>query len=92
MLNKALFSERRGSVVPYWGYIRLFQHALFKVPKTPAGTIYRAIKDPYVPITEAEMLAKSQPSITSGKKEPIIWWGFSSCSTDLQSVMQFLND
>jgi hypothetical protein len=87
-LNRALWSEERGAVKPYWGYIRLLQHALFKVPKCEAGTIYRGIKEPYQPITEPAMLAKATQSGGSG--EPEIWWGFSSCSTDLQATKTFL--
>ena len=87
-LNRALWSEARNAVKPYWGYLRLLQHALFKVPKCTAGTIYRGIKDPYAPITEAAMLALATESGGSG--EPEIWWGFSSCSTDLQQTRQFL--
>jgi len=87
-LNRALFSEARGAVKPYWGYLKLLQHALFKLPKCDAGAIYRGIKDPYVPMTEAEMLAKATESGGSG--EPEVWWGFSSCSTDLQATKGFL--
>ena len=93
-LNRALWSQQRGQVRPYWGYIRLLQQALFKVPKSEAGSIFRGIKDPYEPITEADMLAvatersKAHPNGGSGK--PIIWWGFSSCSTNQQPVMNFL--
>ena len=87
-LNRALWSKERGAVKPFWGYIRLLQHALFKVPKCDAGAIYRGIKEPYEPITEAAMLAKATES--GGTGEPEIWWGFSSCSTNQQPVMNFL--
>jgi hypothetical protein len=91
-LNRALWSKEREAVKPYWGYIRLLQHALFKVPKSEAGTIYRGIKDPYqdpqAPLTEAAMLAKAVESGGSG--EPEVWWGFGSCSTNQQPVMTFL--
>eukprot|EP01043_Picozoa_sp_COSAG02_P067473 COSAG02_NODE_10856_length_1845_cov_2.040092_1_plen_496_part_01 len=50
-LNRALWSQNRGAVKPYWGFIRLLQHALFKVPKCEDGAIYRGIKDPYQPLT-----------------------------------------
>ena len=73
-LNRALFSEARGAGKPYWGYVKLLQHALFKVPKCDEGAIYRGIKDPYVPMTEAAMLAKATESGGSG--EPEVWWGF----------------
>lgn len=87
-LNRALWSKARGAVKPYWGYIRLLQQALFKVPRCAAGAIYRGVKDPYAPITEAAMLAKAIESGGSGKAE--VWWGFSSCSTNQQTVMTFL--
>ena len=87
-LNRALWSKARGAVKPYWGYIRLLQHALFKVPKCEAGSIYRGIKEPYEPITEAGMLAKATEN--GGTGEPEVWWGFSSCSTNQQPVMTFL--
>ena len=32
-LNAALRSENRDTVKPYWGYIKLLQTALFKLPK-----------------------------------------------------------
>eukprot|EP01046_Picozoa_sp_COSAG06_P064759 COSAG06_NODE_15617_length_1058_cov_0.875912_1_plen_352_part_11 len=94
-LNRALWSKERGAVKPYWGYIRLLQHALFKVPKCEAGVVYRGIKDPYEPITEASMLAIATESSAAfpagGSGEVVIWWGFSSCSTNQQPVMEFLN-
>ena len=70
-LNRALWSAARGAVKPYWGYLRLLQQALFKVPKCSAGTIYRGIKDLCAPITEATMLAKAIES--GGSVEPEIW-------------------
>eukprot|EP01047_Picozoa_sp_COSAG01_P024195 COSAG01_NODE_1488_length_10130_cov_17.546388_2_plen_926_part_00 len=95
-LNKALRSKKRGAVKPYWGYIRLLQHALFKAPKCEAGTIYRGLRDPDEPITEADMLAMateiSEAYPDGGSGEPIIWWAFSSCSTSQQPVMTFLNE
>ena len=96
-LNRALWSKERFAVKPYWGFIRLLQHALFKVPKCAAGAIiYRGIKGPlYEPITEAAMLAKATEASPAhphgGSGEPVVWWGFSSCSTNQQPVMEFLN-
>jgi hypothetical protein len=83
-LNRALWEQKRGAVKPYWGYIRLLQQALFKVPRCEAHDIYRGIKEPYEPITEADMDAKAE----SG--EPIVWWGFSSCSTSKRVANNFL--
>ena len=92
-LNRALWSKERSAVKAYWGYIR---HALFKVPKCVASVaIYRGIKDPYEPIAEeAAMLAMATESSVAhpdgGSGEPVMWWGFSSCSTNQQPVMAFL--
>ena len=88
-LNSALFSEGRGVVICYWGYLRLLQHALLKLPKCDAGALYRGLKGPlYAPISEDLMLAKATESGGSG--EPEVWWGFSSCTTDLQATKNFL--
>ena len=43
-LNAALRSEARTDVKMYWGYIRLLQHALFKLPKDESGVLFRGIK------------------------------------------------
>ena len=83
-LNEALRSETRSSVKAYWGYIRLLQHSLFKLPKSDAGTIFRGVKEPNPAITLPEIEAAA----ASG--EAIIWWGFSSTSTNLKAVNKFL--
>ena len=43
-LNAALRSEARTGVKIYWGYIRLLQHALCKLPKDESGVLFRGIK------------------------------------------------
>ena len=83
-LNSALRSEERTDVKVYWGYIRLLQHALFKLPKDESGTLFRGIKldwpgAPSLADYRAELLRKQ----SSGEEE--IWWGFSSTSTSMQS-------
>ena len=70
--------QARDDVKCYWGYMRLLQHALFKLPKCGAGTIFRGIKAPSPPIT----LAQLDEAAASG--EPRVWWGFSSTSTSLK--------
>ena len=90
-LNAALRSEERLNVKAYWGYIRLLQHALFKLPKDESGVLYRGIKldwpgAPTLSDYRAEMLRKQQ----SGEEE--IWWGFSSTSTSLPAVRGFLGE
>ena len=71
-LNAALRSEERTDVKVYWGYIRLLQHALFKLPKDESGVLYRGIKLDWPGAStlsdyRAEMLRKQQ----SGEEE--IW-------------------
>ena len=43
-LRRTLQPDARTDVKIYWGYIRLLQHALFKMPKDESGTLYRGIK------------------------------------------------
>ena len=43
-LNAALRDGERADAKPYWGYVRLLQHALFKLPKDKSGTLYRGVK------------------------------------------------
>ena len=90
-LNAALRSEARTDVKIYWGYIRLLQHALFKLPKDESGTLFRGIKldwpdAPSLADYRAELLRKQ----SSGEEE--IWWGFSSTSTSLPAVRRFLGE
>ena len=93
-LNRALWSEDFNACKEYWAFIRLLTQALFKIPETSAGAVYRAISNPYTPITEQDMLAKATESSVAfpdgGSGEPIIWWGFSSCTTNLQAAKRFL--
>lgn len=74
-LNRALWSQEREAVKPYWAFIRLLTQALFKIPKTSAGAVYRAISNPYEPITEHDMLAKATESCPAfpngGSGEPV---------------------
>ena len=90
-LNAALRSEARLNVKAYWGYIRLLQHALFKLPKDQSGTLYRGVKldwpgAPTLSDYREEMVRKQE----SGEEE--IWWGFSSTSTSLPAVRRFLGE
>ena len=79
-LNAVLRAQGRADAKPYWGYIRLLQHALFKLPKDESGTLFRGIKldwpgAPSLADYRTELLRKQ----SSGEEE--IWWGFSSTST-----------
>ena len=78
--------QAREGVKFYWGYMRLLQHALFKLPKCGAGTIFRGIKAPSPPIT----LAQLEEAAASG--EPWVWWGFSSTSTSRRPGWQCMQE
>ena len=85
-LRDAEKENARDDVMVYWGYTRLLQHSLFKLPKDGSGTLLRGIKVTWMPLAElrAELQAKQQ----SG--EAIVWWGFSSTSTSMPAVEAFL--
>jgi hypothetical protein len=93
-LNAALRVCERADTKPYWGYIRLLQHALFKLPKDKSGVLYRGIKWnwPGAPPLQ-QYMAELQRLAASGETAPPehdIWWGFSSTSTSLPAVQSFL--
>jgi hypothetical protein len=71
-LNSALRSANRQKLKPWFLYLRLFVGGLSRLPRL-RETIYRGVK------------LDMSNEYTTG--ETIIWWGFSSCTTDL-SVLQ----
>eukprot|EP01043_Picozoa_sp_COSAG02_P076575 COSAG02_NODE_16334_length_1092_cov_0.969789_1_plen_289_part_10 len=102
ILNAALREESREVVKPFWGYIKLLQMALFKLPKESTNTVlHRGIKVRWGPENHSgpvslsdqqkalrELEAKLRAKQRTG--EPEIWWGFSSTSTSLDAVKAFL--
>ena len=93
-LNAALRDGERADAKPYWGYVRLLQHALFKLPKDKSGTLYRGIKvnwpgaPPLAQLREdLQRLAATSDTVAPQHE---IWWGFSSTSTSLPAVETFL--
>jgi hypothetical protein len=92
-LNAALRQNEREAVKPYWGYIRLLQHALFKLPKDTTGTLFRGAKVTWMPLADMEAQLKQLiPSPAAQELSPEIWWAFSSTSPTLQAVKKFLGD
>eukprot|EP01047_Picozoa_sp_COSAG01_P030534 COSAG01_NODE_2132_length_8354_cov_19.152271_2_plen_516_part_00 len=93
-LNAALRAQGRADAKPYWGYIRLLQHALFKLPKDKSGTLYRGIKWNWPgapPLHEYKVeLQRLAATGETAAPEHEIWWGFSSTSTSLPAVESFL--
>lgn len=69
MLNYTLKNDTRENLRPYFKYMKLFLTALSKLPCVPPLTIWRGVtKD----------LSAQFPPGTS-----VIWWPFSSCTTEL---------
>ena len=85
-LNGILRTEPHdcASIQRYWGYMRLLQHALFKVPVCDAGTVFRGIKGPFPAVAMPDL----EDAIDTGR--PLVWWAFSSTSTSLPAVQTFL--
>ncbi|CAF0795039.1 unnamed protein product [Adineta ricciae] len=72
VLNRALRSEKRGELRPWFLYMKLIMTALSKLPSTHC-TIYRGIK--------LDLTANYREGTT------FIWWSFSSCTKSM-SVLQ----
>ena len=69
MLNHTLKKDTRDNLRPYFKYLKLFLTALAKLPCVPQCTVWRGVtKD-----------LSAQFPLGS----PVIWWGFSSCTTSL---------
>ena len=75
VLNEALRSENRRTLRPWFGYLKLFDTALAKLP-TVQECIWRAVN--------GNIIQKFK------KGETVTWWGVSSCSTSLEFVQDFL--
>eukprot|EP01043_Picozoa_sp_COSAG02_P041355 COSAG02_NODE_3420_length_6777_cov_2.529051_2_plen_1033_part_00 len=85
-LNRALRSEERQQVKHFWGYIRLLQHAIFKLPCDASGTLLRGIKVTWMALEDY----KAQLEEKRASQDPEVWWAFSSSSTSMPAVEEFL--
>ncbi|CAF3407368.1 unnamed protein product [Rotaria socialis] len=74
-LNEILRKEDRNEVKPWFGYLKLFDTALNKLPMVK-GNVWRA-----VPGNVAQGYKKNQV---------LTWWSISSCSTSADVVKAFL--
>jgi len=78
MLNKALREQDRMALKPFFPYLHLLLHSLCKIPRCPPGTVlWRGVS------------MNISSDYTKGKK--IIWWGFSSCTKDMNALDTFLD-
>jgi hypothetical protein len=75
MLNQTLRIEDRRLVVPWFPFLKLFDTALNKLP-TVKGCIWRGITGDF--------------SESYTQNQVITWWNFSSCSSELNVVQNFL--
>ena len=76
-LNKALRTEDRNTLKPWFPFLKLFITALEKLPSVRA-TVWRGIN--------------FDDTLTFVDDEIHIWWSFNSCSEDVSAVKSFLGD
>lgn len=75
VFNRALRAEDQLAIEPWYGYIKLFDTALRKLPNLRAN-LWRGVDQ----------------SISGNYRKgvPITWWSFTSCSTTVNRIEQFL--
>jgi len=79
VLNQKLREPDRKSLQPFYPYLKLLLSALEVLPKYNARpTLWRGVQGNV-----------SESYKVSSKK---IWWGFASCTTDLETAKKFLGD
>ncbi|CAF3344480.1 unnamed protein product [Rotaria sp. Silwood2] len=69
ILNEKLRSRNRHQLKPWFSYLRLFMHALSKLPPSVHSVIYRGVKMDF--------------SSSYREENDFVWWGFSSCTSSL---------
>jgi len=77
ILNQALRSQNRQQLLPWFPFLRLFMFALTKLPSAAHRILYRGIQ---MDLSE---------DFPKGKK--FVWWAFSSCSSSIEVLEQFLS-
>ncbi|CAF4514495.1 unnamed protein product, partial [Rotaria sp. Silwood2] len=76
VLNNVLRSQNRQELIPWFLYLRLVIHALSKLPASSPKIVYRGIR--------------KDMSSEFSKGQKFIWWGFSSCTTSIEVLNNFL--
>jgi hypothetical protein len=77
ILNEILRSEDRRAIKPWFGFLKLFDTALAKLP-TVRRAVWRGMK--------------GNVSHQFNKGEILTWWSINSCSLSLKVVEQFLGE
>ena len=85
-LNDALRSQEQERIAPFWPYIQLLNAALDKLPAAH-GTVFRGIKLP-----GSRMYSEQSLNQLKEQNFPEIWWAFSSTSSSLAAVNEFLGE
>jgi len=77
VLNKALRDKDRKALKSFFPYLRLLLHSMCKLPRCSSGTVvWRGID--------------KDVSLHYAKGKKIIWWGFSSCTKDMNALVTLL--
>jgi hypothetical protein len=76
VLNRTLRSENRSDLKPWFGYLKLIQTALDKLPSMKQN-LWRGIN--------------TNLSAEFKKDNQIVWWSFSSCSEEAERIKNFLD-
>lgn len=77
ILNAKLRSENRIEIKPFLPYLRLMYEGQIHIPRSKIHSFWRGMPDSVNP----ELYEK-------GNK--VVWWGFSSCTTDMKPIENFL--
>ncbi|CAF1471752.1 unnamed protein product [Adineta ricciae] len=77
LLNQAITSDRYSIIVPWFGFLKLLNTALEKLPSVK-GVVFRAIRKDI-----ANKLYENRE---------ISWWNFSSCSYSSSFIRQLINE
>lgn len=76
IFNTVLRSEDRRKLTPWFLYLRLFIHALSKLPSSTPRVLYRGVTE----------------DLSAGyfKGKEFVWWPFSSCTVSLETLEQHI--
>jgi hypothetical protein len=80
VMNEALRTADRKKIEPFFPFMKLLFTAISKLPTyiSPSLSLWRGVN------------ADISKNYKKGKK--YIWWGFSSCTTDMEIMRQFLEN
>jgi len=76
VLNKALRDKDRKALKPFFPYLHLLLQSMCKLPRFSGMVIWRGID--------------KNVSMDYEKGKKVIWWGFSSCTKDMNALDAFL--